>query len=66
MIYRVCNTLTTSKWFKFCSLTAIILNSITLGMSAHGNSKEFEEMLDYFNLGFFSFFLFELMAKLLG
>jgi hypothetical protein len=35
-------------------------------LSANGNSKEFEEMLDYFNLGFFSFFLFELMAKLLG
>ncbi len=45
---------------------AIIANAIVLGISSDENGEDFEKILELVNLGFFGFFVFELLSKLIG
>ena len=55
-----------SSAFKFISLLAILSNIIVLGLVKDGSSEDYDQTLEAMNLVFFSFFVFELVAKLLG
>ena len=55
-----------SSSFKFLSIFTILLNSVLLGISWQGMDQKLESTLEYFNLAFFGFFLFEMIAKLIG
>jgi hypothetical protein len=55
-----------SSAFKFISLLAILSNIVVLGLVKDGSSEDYDQTLEAMNLVFFSFFVFELVAKLLG
>ena len=44
----------------------IIANTIVLGMTNEKDNKQFGKLLEELNLVFFGFFVFELIAKLIG
>lgn len=52
--------------FKLVSLLAILSNIIVLGLVKDGSSEGYDQNLETMNLAFFSFFMFELVAKVLG
>ncbi len=52
--------------FKIISFVTIISNIIVLGLVKDNSSKDYEMALEYMNLIFFSFFVFELISKLIG
>jgi hypothetical protein len=52
--------------FKLVSLLAILSNIIVLGLVKDGSSEGYDQNLETMNLAFFSFFMFELVAKALG
>jgi len=52
--------------FKILSLLAIISNVIVLGMVSDNASPQYEDTLEKLNMFFFSFFVFELVSKLIG
>ena len=60
--YRIIN----SSAFKIISLLAIFSNIIILGLVKDNSSKTYDNMLEGMNLAFFSFFVFELVAKVVG
>ena len=53
-----------SRHFKNISFLMIIANTIVLGMS--NDDKQFGKILEQLNLFFFGFFVFEMIAKLIG
>lgn len=55
-----------SSAFKLVSLLAIVSNIIVLGLVKDGSSEAYDQNLEAMNLAFFSFFMFELVAKALG
>jgi hypothetical protein len=55
-----------SSAFKLVSLLAILSNIIVLGLVKDGSSEAYDQNLEAMNLAFFSFFMFELVAKALG
>jgi hypothetical protein len=60
--YRIIN----SSAFKIISLLAIFSNIIILGLVKDNSSKTYDDVLEGMNLAFFSFFVFELVAKVVG
>jgi len=60
--YRIIN----SSAFKIISLLAIFSNIIILGLVKDNSSKTYDDVLEGMNLAFFSFFVFELVAKMVG
>ena len=60
--YRIIN----SSAFKIISLLAIFSNIIILGLVKDNSSKTYDNVLEGMNLAFFSFFVFELVAKVVG
>ena len=60
--YRIIN----SSVFKIISLLAIFSNIIILGLVKDNSSKTYDDVLEGMNLAFFSFFVFELGAKVVG
>ena len=60
--YRIIN----SSAFKIISLLAIFSNIIILGLVKDNSSKTYDDVLEGMNLSFFSFFVFELVAKMVG
>jgi len=65
-LYTACNAFTRSKFFKTTTVIAILANGIILSMSSDKNQKDLEKMLEYLNVGFFGFFVIELISKLIG
>jgi hypothetical protein len=62
LFYRIIN----SSAFKIISLIAIFSNIIILGLVKDNSSKTYDDVLEGMNLAFFSFFVFELGAKVVG
>ena len=60
--YRIIN----SSAFKIISLLAIFSNIIILGLVKDNSSQTYDNVLEGMNLAFFSFFVFELGAKVVG
>jgi voltage-dependent calcium channel T type alpha-1I len=60
--YRIIN----SSAFKIISLLAIFSNIIILGLVKDNSSQTYDNVLEGMNLAFFSFFVFELVAKVVG
>lgn len=55
-----------SRAFKIISLLAIFSNIIVLGLVKDNSSQRYDDVLEGMNLAFFSFFVFELAAKVTG
>jgi hypothetical protein len=55
-----------SSPFKIISLLAIFTNIIVLGLVKDNSSQMYDDVLEGMNLVFFSFFVFELGAKVAG
>jgi len=62
LFYQIIN----SSAFKIISLLAIFSNIIILGLVKDNSSKTYDDVLEGMNLAFFSFFVFELGAKVVG
>jgi hypothetical protein len=60
--YRIIN----SSAFKIISLLAIFSNILILGLVKDNSSQTYDDVLEGMNLAFFSFFVFELVAKVVG
>jgi hypothetical protein len=65
-IYEVFMKIIWSKVFKTCSILFILANTVTLGLIHDKTSPQFQNTLESLNLAFFSFFCFELIAKVMG
>jgi hypothetical protein len=65
-LYTAVNKFTKSKIFKSSTVLAIIANGIILSLSSDRNQKELDKILEYLNVGFFGFFMIELISKLIG
>lgn len=65
-LYTAVNKFTKSKIFKTSTVLAIIANGIILSLSSDRNQKELDKILEYLNVGFFGFFMIELISKLIG
>jgi hypothetical protein len=65
-IYEVFMKIIWSKVFKTCSIIFILANTVTLGLIHDKTSPQFQNTLESLNLAFFSFFCFELIAKVMG
>jgi hypothetical protein len=65
-VYTACNNFTRSRFFKTVTVLAIMANGIVLSLSSDKNQQELEKLLEYINVGFFGFFVMELIAKLIG
>ena len=65
-IYNFFYSVVSSIAFKILSLLAIISNVIVLGMVSDNASPQYEDTLEKLNMFFFSFFVFELVSKLIG
>jgi hypothetical protein len=66
VIYSFFYTIINSETFKIISIVAIIANIVVLGLVMDNSSQTYDQTLEYLNLFFFSFFVFELISKLLG
>jgi len=65
-LYTVCNNFTRSKFFKTITVLAIIANGIVLSLTSDKSQVQLDKILEYLNLGFFMFFVIELISKLIG
>jgi Ion transport protein len=65
-IYKACFLMQDSKLFQVIIIIAIFGNAIDLALSKYPIDLEFESQLEYWNIFFFFFFLFELAIKLIG
>jgi hypothetical protein len=65
-IYEFFMKIIWSKVFKTCSIMFILANTVTLGLIHDKISPQFQNTLELLNLTFFSFFCFELIAKVMG
>jgi hypothetical protein len=65
-IYEFFMKIIWSKVFKTCSILFILANTVTLGLIHDQTSPQFQNILELLNLAFFSFFCFELLAKVMG
>jgi hypothetical protein len=65
-IYEFFMKIIWSKVFKTCSILFILANTVTLGLIHDQTSPQFQNILELLNLVFFSFFCFELLAKVMG
>ena len=64
--YMFFYTIINSSTFKLISILAIISNVVVLGLVKDNSSQKYDQVLEYLNLCFFSFFVFELVAKIIG
>jgi hypothetical protein len=65
-IYAISNYFAHTKSFRAFTIIVILLNTVVLGLTHYKSSRNFEKSLDQTNIGFFAFFVIELIIKLLG
>jgi hypothetical protein len=65
-IYTVCNNFSRSKTFKTTTVIAILANGFVLSVSSDRDQAQLNKILEYLNVGFFGFFVIEMIAKLVG
>lgn len=65
-IYAICNYISRTRSFKTFTILIILSNIIVLGTTHHNSTAGFEKIMDDLNVGFFAFFCFELILKLVG
>lgn len=66
LIKRVCFLISASGTFHIITILAIFGNAVVLAMSRYPIDDVFEERLDWLNIGFFFFFVVELIFKIVG
>lgn len=65
-IYAITNYIARTRTFKTMTILVILANIIVLGLTHSDSSKQFDKNMEYCNILFFGFFMFELIGKLTG
>jgi hypothetical protein len=66
LVFRACYHFQRSGAFQLMQTLAVAGNAIVLALSRYPNEDQYERTLERLNIGFFGFFLFELIIKILG